>query len=766
MPRHDPEQLRSENPIARVAASYGVAIRPDGREWRACCPFHAEDTPSFTVFTGRDGRERFWCFGCSAHGDVLDFVGDWSGVGFDTACKLLEKSQRTGNPVPRPVEPSDPYAHISWLPIPENAPAPAVGQRMAIWNPKRIRPWLATPTMVHRYPSAYVIRVDYEGHKVTPVVQWAAWPGGEGWCLGPMPEPRPLYGTLTGQQVLVVEGEKCADAAAGLLPIDVVSWCGGGQAWARTDWSPLAGRRVVLWPDNDAAGVATMGRLAAHLAGMGAVVRFIVPPGPEFADGWDVADAVGEGWTAGEILAFAKSRAQEWKPREEVVPPVELSTPADTRPPQASAPSTGAASNVVDLAGRTLSPDPYAARAENANWQSNLSVDTDGKLIKKSANNVKWFLRGHRDMDGLFAFNELDRAVYITRPAPWTRGPFVRRRISDDDAFEVQAWLDRTVQLTPNKDTVHAGIDNAATVNKFHPIRQYLDALTWDGVRRIQGGTDLEPFTEFYLGSPPSDIFNIFLTKWLVAAVARVMRPGCMMKTMIVLEGEQDLFKSTFVRALATLNGEEYFLDSIGDITREQSIMKTHGKWLVEVSELAGINRAELEPTKAWISRTIDNYRPPWGRRPIDVPRQFVLAGTHNPSGWGYLKDVTGNRRFWPIKVRKIDIEAVRRDCDQIWAEAVTLYRSGMVWWLTDEENGMADALTEAREVEDPWGAKIEGVVAGTVARRVEIAEIIAGMSIPIGQQDEIAARRIAQYLARSGWASERDGRRTVWVRP
>lgn len=765
MPRHDPDRIRAEFPISRIAASYGVALRADGREWRACCPFHVEDTPSFTVFAGRDGRERFYCFGCGVFGDVIDFVGDWSGVGFPEACRLLDRGEKSPQ---APRDAPDAYAGVSWLPIPDSAPAPTVGQRIDIWNPKRDRMWSAVPVLVHRYPAAFVIRIEFEGRKVTPVVQWARMDEGEGWCLGSMGDARPLYrgAELSGRQVLVVEGEKCADAVAGMLPLDVVSWCGGGQAWGRTDWSPLAGRRVVLWPDNDVPGVRTMDGIGAKLAGMACVVRIIRPPGPEFADGWDVADAVAEGWSAGEILAFAKARARAWEPREEVVPP---ESAEDRRPDTRPRPSAPGGASVTDISTRLpADPDPYAARAEHINWQSNLSIDTDGNLIKKSANNVKWFLRGHRDLAGLFAFNELDRAVYITRPAPWHRknGPFRARRISDDDAFEVQAWLDRHQKLTPNKDMVHAGIDNAAAVNQFHPIREYLDALKWDGTRRVQGGTDLEPFAITYLDSQPAPIFNIFMTKFLIGAVARVMRPGCMVKTMPVMEGRQDLFKSTFVRALATLDGIEYCTDNIGDITREQNIMLTHGKWLIEISELAAIKRTDVEPTKAFLSRTVDTYRAPFARKPIDVPRQFVMIGTHNPSGWGYLKDPTGNRRYWPVPVGKIDIDAVRRDAPQIWAEVVELYRSGMKWWLSDEECEMADALTEAREVEDPWGMKIDGILYDKTGQALEIAEVISAMGLPVGQSDEVAAKRVAQHLAKRGYVSQRDaGKRTVWVR-
>jgi predicted P-loop ATPase len=131
---------------------------------------------------------------------------------------------------------------------------------------------------------------------------------------------------------------------------------------------------------------------------------------------------------------------------------------------------------------------------------------------------------------------------------------------------------------------------------------------------------------------------------------------------------------------MSMIDGHEYFADSIGDIANPSSIMLLQGTWIVEISELAGFDRKEVAHIKAWLSRTTDRFVPKYESEPREVPRHYAVAGTHNPSGHGYLKDPTGARRFWPVPTGVIDLSRVRRDRDQIWAEAVALFRAGQKW--------------------------------------------------------------------------------------
>lgn len=285
----DVERLRREVSLSDTAASYGVKLEKDGREFVACCPFHSEDTGSFTIFTGNDGIERFHCFGCGQKGDVMDFVMGIKGVGLRDAIKILggEDTSRP-NVAPRKVEVRDPYEGIIAL-DPPAAPI-EVGKRVRLYNPKRKgdkSEWGSfAPSMVFPYRRldgsliGYVLRHELnDGGKETPMVMFVCLPDGtECWCRYPFPKPRPLYGLDRlgdARQVIVVEGEKCRDALANTTFRTVISWPGGTQGVKHCDWSPLAGRNVVIWPDADVPGVATAGEIAAILTEIKATTRVL-----------------------------------------------------------------------------------------------------------------------------------------------------------------------------------------------------------------------------------------------------------------------------------------------------------------------------------------------------------------------------------------------------------------------------------------------------------------------------------------------------------
>ncbi|HEY5797700.1 MAG TPA: CHC2 zinc finger domain-containing protein [Bosea sp. (in: a-proteobacteria)] len=283
----DIDRIRSEVSLSGLAAGFGVKLDKDGHEFTGCCPFHSENTASFTIFTGKDRVERFHCFGCGEHGDALDFVRAIKGVDLKEAIKILGGGKSGPNVTPRQVEARDIYADI--VPLAPTSGLTA-GRKVTLYNPKRAGTERETgsfsPSLVHPYrhadgsPLGYVLRHDLpDGSKETPMVMWVRLPSGkECWSRFPFPKPRPLYGveTLGGsRQVIVVEGEKCRDALAYASGRVVVSWAGGTQGVKHTDWSPLAGRNVVIWPDADAPGFATADEIAAIVTGLNATVRVI-----------------------------------------------------------------------------------------------------------------------------------------------------------------------------------------------------------------------------------------------------------------------------------------------------------------------------------------------------------------------------------------------------------------------------------------------------------------------------------------------------------
>lgn len=272
----DVERLRRDVPLPSTVESFGVTLEQDGDEWIACCPFHAEDTPSFTIFKGKDNIQRFQCFGCGERGDVLDFVMGIKGVDLKEAIRILGGGKAGPNIAPRKVEARDVYAGITPL---HPAGDIVTGRKVTLYNPKRAgtdREWGSfAPSMVFPYYRmdgsliGYVLRHDLpDGGKETPMVMWVRLPDGkECWSRFPFPKPRPLYGLrdLRDGQAIVVEGEKCKDKLAAKSGRNVVSWPGGTYGVNHADWSPLSGRSVVIWPDDDAPGLKTACDIAAYL---------------------------------------------------------------------------------------------------------------------------------------------------------------------------------------------------------------------------------------------------------------------------------------------------------------------------------------------------------------------------------------------------------------------------------------------------------------------------------------------------------------------
>src|SRR5690554_3161858 len=249
--RLDFDKIRADNPLPEFIARSVVDLRKNGSEYVGCCPFHLDKTPSFTVFHGKAGW-HYMCFGCGANGDVIDFAKEHYGfkdAGEAGRWLIGDSAAPESRPAQRVSVPADPYAGYSVIKPPADAPALLAGQKTPlILNPKRGKSVTYTPSMVFPYTNrrgellGYVIRVEFNDKKITPGVWWTKGNGFEGWAHGSYPSPRPLYGleglyANPGWQVLLVEGEKCADAANRVMRaagrrVVAVSWMGGGKATA------------------------------------------------------------------------------------------------------------------------------------------------------------------------------------------------------------------------------------------------------------------------------------------------------------------------------------------------------------------------------------------------------------------------------------------------------------------------------------------------------------------------------------------------------
>lgn len=265
---------------------------------------------------------------------------------------------------------------------------------------------------------------------------------------------------------------------------------------------------------------------------------------------------------------------------------------------------------------------------------------------------------------------------------PWT----------DSHTARLAVWL-QSHDIPVTTRHVDTALAAAGRANQFDPLGDYLNGVVWDGQERI--GTWLTDYCQ----AESSDANSIMGSKFLIGAVARALRPGCQMDTMLVFEGDQGRRKSSAIRIL----GGEYTSENLPDFHSKDAQQIIGCKWIIEVSELAAIGKSQLEAIKAFITRREDTFRPPYGRHPITAPRWSVMIGNYNPDGVGILQDSTGGRRFWIAGVGMIDTDALSRDRDQLWAEAVYCFRRGDAWWPDQRENEPIETEQEARQDTDDW---------------------------------------------------------------
>lgn len=244
-------------------------------------------------------------------------------------------------------------------------------------------------------------------------------------------------------------------------------------------------------------------------------------------------------------------------------------------------------------------------------------------------------------------------------PTDWT---------SDHDV-RAAAWFQHAgIGVSPR--VAAQAVEVVARGHPYHPVREYLCGCIWDGTPR------LDRWASRYLGAEDTLYVRAVTTRWLISAVARILDPGCKADCVLILEGRQGLGKSTALRIL----GGEWFADEIAVLGTKDAAMQVAGVWIIELAELDSLTHAAADRVKAFVSRPTDRFRPPYGSRVIEQPRQSVFAGSVNHSA--YLRDETGARRFWPLACTAIDLDALGRDRDQIWAETRQRYLSGERWWL------------------------------------------------------------------------------------
>lgn len=383
--------------------------------------------------------------------------------------------------------------------------------------------------------------------------------------------------------------------------------------------------------------------------------------------------------------------------------------------------------NVEDLAEKRA-----RLRASGGEWRVHLLASKTEQQPRPMLANALLALRDAPEWRGVIGYDDFSLTIMLLRPPPWQRGPFAPGRWKDVYDGLVAEWMQRQ-GIAVSEGVAAAAVRVAASERPYHPVRDYLNGLAWDKKNR------LENFATVYLGTADTRYSATVGRSIFLTGVARVMDPGCKADHIPILEGEQGTFKSSVLDTLFS----PWFSDDLAELGSKDAQMQMAGTWCVEIAELASMRRAEVEKVKAFASRRIDRYRPSYGRTVLEAPRQCVCVGTTNAER--YLKDETGGRRFLPLHCGRIDLTGVKRDRDQLWAEAVGLYRDGAQWWLDPDELQAARVEQEERFAEDAWADDVAAYVADK--DEVSVVAILEHLCVPVERRGQVEMNRIAACL-------------------
>lgn len=455
--------------------------------------------------------------------------------------------------------------------------------------------------------------------------------------------------------------------------------------------------------------------------------------------GWDVADACDDGWSRQEVETYIKETLVPWSPEEDPPPqqPTMQQPKGELRPVEQVKPKSA---TVTDISTRRT----YTA---DAAWAMNMVMDDKG-VIKTASVNASLLLENYPDMLGVIQFDAFRHSIFLVECPPWEDAEtFKSRPIRDTDYTAAIHYLEsRPHEMKPSPSQMPAIFANIAGRHRFDPLLDYLDGLKWDGTPRVDG------FFHAYLGAQDNAYSKAISRRFLISAVARAYRPGCKVDTMPIIEGDQGLMKST---AIKELFGPSFFSDELSDIGSKDAKMEMQGVWCIEIAEMHRLNSAETNQVKKFLSQATDRFRPPYGRSVVEAPRRLVLAGTMNPEGNAYLKDPTGARRFWPIEATAINLDAIRQDRDQIWAEAVHMLNAGEPWWIQDHEKVIVETEQLKRTEVDVWADVIADELGGV--KSISLRHVLNIVGVDTRDADHRHTSRIGRVMKMLGWTMVRE---------
>lgn len=746
---------------------------------------------------------------------------------------LRQGATAAPRPAPKPLPPpkvEKPSSDEGWttvMPVPATAPAPTY------WHPYRNNEKNQDPIghlAEYRVDGAlygYVVRfVTSDGGKDTLPYTWctSARDGASKWHWRGWDEPRPLYfpsHTLPkGKVVVLVEGEKKADILQATLDAvapnvyHVASWAGGANAWKKAAWYWLAECHVLLWPDCDAKRerlTAAQRKTCADAAavdiaqamqpllptnkqpgvkamlGIGAQLRdwhdcrvqmLKIPAPLEVPDGWDCADAIStDGWTGERLLQFFGTAYTL------------VASDSDSADLVASSGEGGGGGKKADGLVATGGADDAAGGVTEIggcavpDWLLPYYNPKDHRWMV-SRKMVILILENDIELQGILAYNELNNNIQSREKWPWAYAE--AGDVTDAVDLLLGKYLtDKYGLPSIPRAALSEAIETVAHARRFHPIREYFGRLPVHDLDKDKSRID--NWLPYVLGETPETLTPAMLEYlqivgrcWLLGMVNRVMQPGCKFDYCPVLEGVGGLRKSTMVEVLAST---AFFSDTPFEVGKgKEAQEQVQGLWLYEIAEMTHFSKSEVGAIKAFITSKIDRYRVAYGKTVGTFPRQCVLVGTTNENT--YLRDRTGNRRFWPVPVRHvINTEWLEKYRDALFAEAYALYQKGERFVPTpDQEKRLFVPMQESRLVETavlsellnvltrpPHQTGIGAIVNGN-ANFVTIAQLTLALGVDAAKSSPALEAQIRGWLDYQGWDRQKkqinDVRAWGYVRP
>ncbi|MDT0635077.1 VapE domain-containing protein [Spectribacter hydrogenooxidans] len=405
---------------------------------------------------------------------------------------------------------------------------------------------------------------------------------------------------------------------------------------------------------------------------------------------------------------------------------------------------------------------------DHVGWRRRLNTNRDGKPTA-TLHNLQLILEHDDRMAGLLRLDEFANKAELTREPPFGGNP---REVSDAEVVELAAWFGapETYAMNVGVNQMHETVSMVAARNKVHPVRSWLQAMAWDGEPRIDA-----MFPDIF-NAKDNEYTRKVARNFFISAVARVMRPGCKADLMLILEGAQGAGKSTAIELLA---GPEWFVVQSEPPEAKDFYQILQGRWIVEIAELQSFSKAQVSRVKQAISTPVDVYRASYGRLPREYPRQCVFVGSTNEDE--YLRDPTGARRFMPVRVHSVDLEALRLQREQLWAEAVHRFDQGETWW---DLPASAEEEREDRYRHDSWAEPLLAWLDGEAdyerypdtrpadgVQQATMDDLLTwGLGLDRARHGPQEQQRVGAILKRAGWERvqrRRDGRRQyVYQRP